>query len=163
MTTDKFLTDGASFWGRVEVVGRRTYHGKVTIESLGGAAFFRVETPQKPPGSREERGRCYRLDGESAAIWGNYRIHEGSVPGQTIFVGTGSIYQITPMPEETARKLHYEGVSGETLSVERVEQTALPVAVDFDAQSSDEDEGEDDDEEDNDAPVTVPAPDDCPF
>lgn len=66
------------------------------------------------------------------------------------------------MPEETARKLHYEGVSGETLSVERIEQVALPVAADFDAESSDEDEdGEDD--EDNDAPVTAPAPNDYPF
>lgn len=137
MNTEKFLTDGASFWARVEVVGRRTYYGQVTVESLGGAAFFRVEIPEKPPGSREESG-YHRLAEESTALWGRYRIHEGSVPGQTILIGTGSIYQITPMAEETARKLHYEGINGETLGVERIEQSALP-AVDFDAQDGDED------------------------
>lgn len=69
MNTDKYLTEGASFWARVEVVGRRTYYGQVTVESLGGAAFFRVEIPEKPPGSREERG-YHRLAEESAALWG---------------------------------------------------------------------------------------------
>lgn len=148
MNTDKYLTEGASFWARVEVVGRRTYYGQVTVESLGGAAFFRVDIPEKPPGVREERGQ-YRLAEETMAVWGRYRIHEGSVPGQTILIGTGSIYQITPMPEEAARKLHYEGVNGETLSVERIEQTALP-AVDFDAQNGDPDEDANEDADDAD-------------
>lgn len=53
------------------------------------------------------------------------------------------------MPEEAARKLHYEGVNGETLSVERIEQTALP-AVDFDAQNGDPDEDANEDADDAD-------------
>lgn len=136
MNTNKYLTEGASFWARVEVVGRRTYYGQVTVESLGGAAFFRVEVPEKPPGSREERCH-YRLAEESTALWGRYRIHEGSVPGQTILIGTGSIYQITPMPEETVRKLHYECVTGEILSVERIENLTLLDEIDWrDAQAT---------------------------
>ena len=143
MNTDKYLTEGASFWARVEVVGRRTYYGQVTVESLGGAAFFRVEIPEKPPGSREERG-YHRLAEESTALWGRYRIHEGSVPGQTILIGTGSIYQITPMPEETVKKLHYECVTGEVLSIERIENLTLPVEVDWpDAPTTTAGEGDD--------------------
>lgn len=143
MNTDKFLTEGASFWARVEVVGRRTYYGQVTIESLGGAAFFRVEIPEKPPSSREERG-YHRLAEESVALWGRYRIHEGSVPGQTILIGTGSIYQITPMPEETIRELHYQCVTGEVLSVERIENLTLPVEINWpDAPATDAGEGDD--------------------
>lgn len=143
MNTDKFLTEGASFWARVEVVGRRTYYGQVTIESLGGAAFFRVEIPEKPPSSREERG-YHRLAEESVALWGRYRIHEGSVPGQTILIGTGSIYQITPMPEETVRELHYQCVTGEVLSVERIENLTLPVEVNWpDAPATAAGEGDD--------------------
>lgn len=71
------------------------------------------------------------------------------MPGQTILIGTGSIYQITPMAEETARKLHYEGINGETLIVERIEQTALP-PVDFDAQNGDPDKDADEDADDTD-------------
>ncbi len=148
MNTDKYLTEGASFWARVEVVGRRTYYGQLTVETLGGAAFFRVDIPEKPPGSKEERG-YHRIEGESAAVWGRYRIYEGSVPGQTILIGTGSIYQITPMPEETARKMHYECVSGEVLRVERIENLTLPVEVNWpdaeataDSVNNTDDEGE---------------------
>jgi len=143
-TAERLLTERAEFWAHVEVIGRREHFGKVTIESIGGAAFFRVDVPDKPPVTERRRG-YYRIEGDQPGVntYGWYDVTEGPVPAQTVLIGTGSIYSITPAPEETVRREHYKRVAGETVRVVRVEEVKqLP-----DADICDGDD--DDDEEDN--------------
>ncbi len=139
-TKETLLTDGAAFWARVEVVGRRTYHGLVTIESIGGAAFFRVDVPDKPEENREAVG--YYSDTGGTRQYGRYRITEAPVAGQTILIGPGSIYQITPMDEASAKRLHFSSVTAEVVKAERIAEVLIepsydqpPVAVSDDDDS----------------------------
>lgn len=63
-------------WCLVEVMGHQRFAGKVTEQVIGGSSFVRVDVP---------------------AV-------EGRQPFTKLF-GSGSIYCITPMDEETARGL----------------------------------------------------------
>lgn len=151
---ERLLTEHSAFWAHVEVIGRREHWGKVTIESIGGAAFFRVDTPDKPPVTEKRRGH-YKAEGDpetGCALYGLCEVTEGPVPSQTVLVGPGSIYSITPMAEETVRREHYKRVSGETVRVVRVEEVKeLPAAPGdmFDGYEGDDDDDsqEDDDQE----------------
>jgi len=64
----------------VEVMGHNTYAGKVSVVSLGGAAFIRVDVPEVPAGESWEPAR----------------------QAFTKLIGAGSIYAITPCDEEAA-------------------------------------------------------------
>lgn len=142
-TAERLLTERAEFWAHVEVIGRREHFGKVTIESIGGAAFFRVDTPDKPPVTERRRG-YYRIEGDQPGVntYGWYDVTEGPVPAQTVLIGTGSIYSITPMPEAVVTKEHYQRVAGEVMGVVRVEEIReLPVLAPAPEEEAEEDEG----------------------
>lgn len=153
---ERLLTEHSQFWAHVEVVGRREHWGRVTVESIGGAAFFRVDTPDKPPVTERRRG-FYRAEGDpetGANPYGACDVTEGPVPAQTVLIGTGSIYSITPMPEEIVRREAFKRVAGEVVRVVRVEEVKaeLPAAPGdmLDAAAGyepDEDDDQEDDEE----------------
>ncbi len=148
---ERLLTEHSTFWAHVEVIGRREHWGKVTIESVGGAAFFRVDTPDKPPVTKQRRG-FFKAEGDPETgntPYGLCEVTEGPVPAQTVLVGPGSIYSITPMAEDTVRQEHYKRVAGETVRVVRVEQVKeLPAAPGdmFDGYDGDEDEDDEQEE-----------------
>ncbi len=148
-TAERLLTEHSTFWAHVEVVGRREHWGKVTIESIGGTAFFRVDTPDKPPTTEKRRG-FFKAEGDpetGANPYGLCEVTEGPVPAQTVLIGPSSIYSITPAPEETVRREHYKRVAGEVVRVVRVEEVKqLPAVADL----YEGDFGEDPDEEDDD-------------
>lgn len=68
-TPEKFET-----WGLVEVMGHQRYAGLITEQTVGGAAFVRVDVP-----AFEDR------------------------PAFTKLLGSGSIFAITPTTEQVAR------------------------------------------------------------
>lgn len=99
----------------VELFGHSQIAGKVTDVSLGGTAFIRVDVPE--------------VDG---------------VPGFTKFYGTGAVYAITPVDEQTMlaaiRAYKIEPIKAWEL------QRYLPAPqsdVDYDSSDDDEGEGED--------------------
>ena len=151
-TAERLLTEQSTFWAHVEVIGRREHRGKVTIESIGGAAFFRVDVPDKPPVTERRRG-FFKAENDpetGANPYGLFEVTEGPVPAQTVLIGTGSIYSITPAPEETVRREHYKRVAGETVRVVRIEEVKqLPDANICDGDDDDEKEDYGDDEEED--------------
>ncbi len=152
-TAERLLTEQSAFWAHVEVIGRREHWGRVTIESIGGAAFFRVDVPDKPEVT--ERRRCYgRVEGDQEGVsqYGLYEVTEGPVAGQTYLIGTGSIYQITPVPEETARKQAASKVAGPVLKMVRIEEVkaiSSSAFIDDDPDNPDDDDPDNDDQEED--------------
>lgn len=74
-------TKGFESWGIVEVMGHSRYAGFISESSIGGAAFIRVDVPE--------------TKGES---W-----HD-PCPAFTKFLGSSSIFAITPTTEDLARR-----------------------------------------------------------
>ena len=68
------MTDKQSFWAIVEIMGRQTYAGLLSEQSIGGAAFVRIDVPQTS--DTEAFSKLF---------------------------GASSIYAITPVSEEVAR------------------------------------------------------------
>lgn len=151
---ERLLTEHSQFWAHVEVVGRREHWGRVTVESIGGAAFFRVDTPDKPPATERRRG-FYKAEGDpetGANPYGLCEVTEGPVPAQTVLIGTGSIYSITPMPEEIVRREAYKRVAGDVVRVVRVEEVKQIAPLPMLDEDEDDpiSDGEQDDQEDGD-------------
>lgn len=69
-------TEGFKSWAIVEVMGHSVYCGYATDASIGGQSFLRVDVPAF-----------------------------GNQPAFTKYLGTGSIFSITPTDEETARAM----------------------------------------------------------
>lgn len=67
------MTDKQSFWAIVEIMGRQTYAGLLSEQSIGGAAFVRVDVPSTS--AAEAFSKLF---------------------------GAGSIYAITPVSEQVA-------------------------------------------------------------
>lgn len=90
-----------SGWACLEALGHRRHIGHVTTEAFGAAVLFRVDTPGLPE-------REYKLehpqwiDGEQYDI-GTTIKRAGTEP-VTVLIGAGSIYQITPMTEDAAKR-----------------------------------------------------------
>lgn len=74
MTTQTESESSLDCWAIVEVMGRKSYSGKVSEEKIAGHAFVRVDVPETP----------------------------GCEPF-TKLIGPSSIYCITPVSEEIAR------------------------------------------------------------
>src|SRR5574343_1482457 len=94
---DKLLSPDNSFWARVEMMGRRIYHGKVTTEALGGAALLRVDIPPIPEMTVREKG-YYRAENDSEGGYQSYGIFDITYPataGESHLIGIASIYEIT--------------------------------------------------------------------
>lgn len=73
------MTEKFDYWCIVEIMGHQRYAGRVTEQTVGGAAFVRVDVP-------ESDGR----------------------PAFTKLFGAGSIYSISPVAEEIARAVAQE-------------------------------------------------------
>ncbi len=68
------MSEGFAGWAVVEVMGHKTYAGQVREEVIAGTAFVRIDVPET---SRK--------------------------PAYTKYIGTGSIYAISPTSEAAAR------------------------------------------------------------
>lgn len=121
--TERILTETSAFWARVEILGRRTYHGRVTVESLGGAALLRVDVPALPEITVRERG-YHCCEGEESASYGLVNVTYPPKAGETHLVGIGSIYEITPMPEAVLMAVYgKQATRGDATAVVRVQGT----------------------------------------
>lgn len=138
--TERILTETAAFWARVEILGRRTYHGRVTVETLGGASLLRVEVPALPELTKRERG-YWLCEGETASSYGLAEVTYPAQAGETHFVGLGSIYEITPMPEEVLMALY--GKIATRNQPTRVVRVTEARQIEGDVAESDEDEEND--------------------
>lgn len=69
------MADSFDAWAIVEIMGHQTFAGRVTEQTIGGASFVRVDVPAS--------------DGK---------------PAFTKIFGAGSIYCITPVTEEIAKR-----------------------------------------------------------
>lgn len=67
-------TDGLRMWCVVEVMGHQRYVGEMSEQVIAGQGFIRVDVPATD-----------------------------DLPAFTKFIGTGSIYAITPVDEQIAR------------------------------------------------------------
>lgn len=120
--TERILTETAAFWARVEILGRRTYHGRVTVESLGGAALLRVDVPALPEITVRERG-YHCCEGEESSSYGLVNTTYPPKAGETHLVGIGSIYEITPMPEAVLMAVYgKQATRGEATGVVRIQE-----------------------------------------
>ena len=135
--TERILTEAAAFWAKVEILGRRTYYGRVTVESLGGAALLRVEIPALPEITQRERG-YYRCEGEESAKYGLAAVTYPAKAGETHLVGIGSIYEITPMPEAILMTVYSkQAMRGNATACVRIEETKQIEAAADDQESDD--------------------------
>lgn len=73
------MTEKFDHWAILEILGHQRYSGRVTEQTVGGAAFVRIDVPES--------------DG---------------CPAFTKLFGAGSIYSITPVSEEIGRALAKE-------------------------------------------------------
>lgn len=128
---DKILSPDNSFWARVEMMGRRIYHGKVTTEAIGGAALLRVDVPPIPEMTVQERG-YYRAENDDDAAAGKYGLFDLTYPasaGETHLVGIASIYEITPMTEAVATTLAAKARSLHPIRIVRIGEAKMLVSV----------------------------------
>ena len=145
---DQLLTSDSSFWALVEVVGRRTHYGKVSVETLAGAALLRVDTPAVPEATKRVRGYL-RAEGDDPldeVSFGLYDVTYAAKPARTHLVGFGSIYMITPMTEQQIMQI-LEPTGGKMVRVVRVTdqpQLAAPVEPHCGNEIEDEDEEDED-------------------
>lgn len=105
-------------WGIAEVMGHKRFAGRITEQTIAGAALVRVDVPAVTTA----RGKA--------------------VPEYSKLIGVGSIYCITPTTEEVARKAARVLAEHETdpLPVYIPEERQLPAGVAID---DDDDEGGD--------------------
>ena len=140
---DKILSPENSFWARVEMMGRRIYHGKVTTEVLGGAALLRVDVPPIPEMTVQERGYRYAendAEGERGA-YGLFDVTYPASAGEAHLVGIASIYEITPMTEEVATTLAAKARALNPIKVIRIGEAKMLVSVEEVRDSEDLDDG----------------------
>lgn len=83
------MSDETGFdqWAIVELMGHQQIAGRVTEQSIGGAAFIRVDVPEQPP-----RAKRQQWDSDEPAI-----------PAYTRLLSGGSIYAINPCTEDVAK------------------------------------------------------------
>lgn len=75
-------------WAIVELMGHQQIAGRVTEQSIGGAAFIRVDVPEQPA-----RPKRQEWDSDMPVI-----------PAYTRFLSGSAIYAINPCTEEVAKK-----------------------------------------------------------
>lgn len=106
-------------WAILEIMGHQRYAGRVSEETIAGAAFLRIDIPAKK-----------------------------DQPAFTKLFSPASVYAITPCSEELARGVA-EQLSQVPISIyelpewmrERLKTTQLPLALGAPGDEDDEDEG----------------------
>ena len=86
-------------WAVVEIMGHNKEIGYVTTEYFGGPALFRVDQPPLP--AREIELDRPQWVGETYCLAGS-KIQREALPGKTAYVGSTSVFRMTPCTEETA-------------------------------------------------------------
>lgn len=85
MDADSLEETKVDFWGIVEVMGRRTFAGRITEQTIAGAKFVRVDVPELRHADNSVRQEPF-----------------------TKFLSAGAIYGITPATEQLARVAAYQ-------------------------------------------------------
>lgn len=86
MTTEEKI----EFWAIVEVLGRKVFAGHISEQTIAGSAMLRVDIPD--------------VKAVEEGVGVDRRVIQEATPGFTKFFGGGSIYSITPVTEEIARR-----------------------------------------------------------
>jgi hypothetical protein len=92
-------------WAVVEMMGHQREIGFVTTEYFGGAALFRVDSPEIP--EREyvlERPEHTRHEGRYVTLPVGSTVKRTSIPAKSRLVSPAALYALNPCTEETARK-----------------------------------------------------------
>lgn len=114
-------------WGIAEVMGHKKYAGRITEQTIAGAALVRVDVPA-----------VTTARGEAVAEYSK-------------LIGVGSIYMITPTTEEVARRAAAVLANYDTnpLPVYIPEERQLAAAGNVEADDDDDFEFNDDHEDDD--------------
>lgn len=93
-------------WAVVEMMGHQREIGYVTTEYFGGAALFRVDTPEIPERETELKRPDYlAIDGGGyKELPAGTKVKRAAMPAKSRFVAPAALYALTPCSEETARK-----------------------------------------------------------
>ena len=116
-------------WAVLEMMGHRREIGFVTTEYFGGAALFRVDTPEIP--EREiELTRPQYDDERMEYIPKGSKVKRVGIPAKTVFAAPGSLYAMTPCTEETARTAIEEMIPRKYIVLEiKSDKKALPGSI----------------------------------
>lgn len=112
-------------WAVVEMMGHQREIGFVTTEYFGGAALFRVDTPEIP--EREYELKRPQWIGAQHVPAGS-KVKRSGIPAKSRFVAPGALYALTPCTEETARQAIEEMVPRDVILLE-IKQGSLPAMV----------------------------------
>lgn len=126
-------------WALVEIMGHRRAVGMVTTEYIGTAALLKIVTPEVPATEYTLEKDAW-IDGDR--VYAGSRV-EASRPRGEIWVGSGSIYALTPITE--ADVLAHAPVKHTVL--ERAQRAAIGPAPEV---SPNTEPGEPDDDTDSD-------------
>jgi hypothetical protein len=88
--SDNFPFEG---WAILELMGHRKLAGHLSEQTIGGAAFLRIDVPKAPPNPPLDLRAVGDAD-EAAAPW-----------AVTQFYAPSAVYCITPTTEDLARKV----------------------------------------------------------
>lgn len=122
-------------WAKVEIMGHQTAVGMVKTVYFGPVAFLHVVTPEVPATRLTLEKDCW-VDGGRAYAGS---IVELSRESEETYVGTGSIYRLTPIKEEDVLK--YAPLK-QTV-IELAERKLLDSTPTYDEQREDDNENED--------------------
>ena len=124
-------------WAVVEMMGHQREIGYVTTEYFGGAALFRVDSPEIPEREWELQRPEYRAteSGYSELPIGT-KVKLAAIPAKSRLVAPGALYALTPCTEETARRAIDE-TKTRPLIVLHLPERALPAMIHADAEDQD--------------------------
>jgi hypothetical protein len=98
-------------WALVEMMGHQREIGFVTTEYFGGAALFRVDSPEISERDYELKRPEYLTVEDSCRLCPiGTQVRRPAIPAKTRFVAPAALYALTPCTEETARKAIEETV-----------------------------------------------------
>lgn len=113
-------------WAVVEMMGHQREIGFVTTEYFGGAALFRVDSPEIP--EREFELKRPEYIGYKVIPAGS-KVKRPAIPAKSRLVAPGALYALTPCTEETALKA-IEELKERPLILLEIKQRALPAGID---------------------------------
>jgi hypothetical protein len=123
-------------WAIVEMMGHQREIGFVTTEYFGGAALFRVDTPEIPERELELK-RPEWNESKMEYIPAGAKVKRVSIPAKSRFVAPAALYALTPCTEETARRAIEETVVRSVI-VLSIPQGALPAPLPLPDQDADD-------------------------
>lgn len=90
-------------WAVVEMMGHQREIGFVTTEYFGGAALFRVDTPEIAEREVElKRPEYLTIEGSYRMMPKGSKVKRVAIPAKSRFVSPSALYALTPCTEETA-------------------------------------------------------------